>query len=206
MKNRIFKKFTLFDLVLIAMLAALGVAIKTVVVPLVHIITGPLFIPGGSVAGGIYMMFLVIAVFVVQKPMTAILLCGVQTVMVLVTGVLGSHGVLSIVTYMLPGIGVEVLFFLLGRKLASKEACFSAGVIANILGTILVNIIFFRLPIIPLMLSLAVGALSGGLGGLAAYAIGRQVRKLSGAVSQKKDETEDIDISKQDEEDKAEEA
>ena len=55
-----FEKLTLFDLVTIAMMAALGIAVKVVLVPLVHIITGPFFIPGGSISGGIYMLFIVL--------------------------------------------------------------------------------------------------------------------------------------------------
>jgi hypothetical protein len=50
----------MFDLVVIAMMASLGVAIKPVVVPLAHIITGPLYIPGGVIAGGFYMMWIVL--------------------------------------------------------------------------------------------------------------------------------------------------
>ena len=40
-------KFTMFDLLIVTMMAVLGVAIKPVVVPLAHIITGPLYVPGG---------------------------------------------------------------------------------------------------------------------------------------------------------------
>ena len=53
------KKFRVYDLVIIAMMAAIGVAVKPLVVSLVHIVTGPLFLPGGVVAGGLYMMWLV---------------------------------------------------------------------------------------------------------------------------------------------------
>ena len=61
------RKFSIFDLVIIAISAAIGVAIKPVIVPLVQIVSGPLFIPGGAIAGGFYMMWLVIGAGLVGK-------------------------------------------------------------------------------------------------------------------------------------------
>ena len=49
--KKLINKFSTFELVLIALSAALGIAVKPVIVPLVHIITGPLYIPGGAAAG-----------------------------------------------------------------------------------------------------------------------------------------------------------
>ena len=54
--KRLLQKFTVRDLVLIAAMAALGIAIKPVVVPLAHLVSTPLMIPGGALAGGLYMM------------------------------------------------------------------------------------------------------------------------------------------------------
>lgn len=55
MKLKALRGFSIFQLVIISVVAALGVATKPIIVPLVHIITGPLFIPGGAIAGGFYM-------------------------------------------------------------------------------------------------------------------------------------------------------
>ena len=41
-------RFSIYDLIIIAMMAALGIATKPIIVPLAHIITGPLFIPSES--------------------------------------------------------------------------------------------------------------------------------------------------------------
>ena len=69
-----FDKFSVFDLIIIAMISALGIASKPVIVPLSHIITGPLMIPGGVVAGGFYMLWLVLGAGIVGKPGIEILL------------------------------------------------------------------------------------------------------------------------------------
>ena len=50
--QKMLDKFSVFDLIIIAMISTLGIASKPVIVPLSHIITGPLLIPGGVVAGG----------------------------------------------------------------------------------------------------------------------------------------------------------
>jgi hypothetical protein len=57
--------------------------------------------------------------------------------------------------------------------------CFISGIAANIAGTFLVNLVFFRLPLVPLILSLSSAALSGGLGGIIAYSVIKQFRKFN---------------------------
>lgn len=190
-----FENFTLFDLVIISMMSALGIAVKVVLVPLVHIITGPLLIPGGSISGGIYMMFIVLAAMIVKKPGTAFLVCLVQAILIIITGTMGSHGIMSIVTYLLPGLGVEILYFAIGKFRYTQGGCFSAGVVANVLGSFGVNFVFFRLPLIPLLLTLSLSALSGGLGGLLAHMISKQVDKLNLGKQASVEEDSDISLS-----------
>ncbi|MEG0854000.1 MAG: ECF transporter S component [Angelakisella sp.] len=175
--SRLFSRFTVFNLVLISVMAALGVAIKPVVVPLVHLITGPLLIPGGSVAGGIYMLWIVLGVSLIRKTGTGTLIAGVQAIMVIASGVYGSHGIMSLITYLLPGLAVDAAALIFAGCLDWKLKMFFCGMAANLTGTLLSNLLFFRLPTIPLVLSVSAGALSGGLGGLVAYAIrGRLIR------------------------------
>ncbi len=176
--RRYLKKFSLFDLVVIAMVAAIGIAMKPVIVPLVHIITGPLFIPGGAIAGGFYMMWIVVGAGLIKKPGTAILVALVQAILVTATGVFGTHGVISLITYLSPGIAVDLILFLTRQYADNIYSCFFAGMAANLGGTALTNFVFFKLPAVPLMLTLAGGALSGGLGGLLAYMIIKGIRKI----------------------------
>ena len=175
---RIFlSRFSLFQLMTISLMAALGVAVKSVITPVAHILTGPLYIPGGVVAGGVYMMFLVLAASLTGMRGAA-MLCGLcQGVIVLVVGVAGSHGVLSILTYTLTGLAVDLLLLLMRHKGCCVLCCFFGGMAANLTGTLLVNVAFFSLPFIPLVLSMAAGALSGGLGGVLAWVLTSRLRK-----------------------------
>ncbi|WP_432402573.1 ECF transporter S component [Wukongibacter sp. M2B1] len=172
-------RFSMFDLIIIAMMSALGIATKPVVVPLAHIITGPLYIPGGAIAGGFYMMWIVLGAGFVEKKGAATLVALVQAIMIIVTGAYGTHGIVSIVTYTLPGFMVDILLFIIRKKGSGLLDCFLGGIVANLSGTFLSNIVFFKLPIIPLILSLSSAALSGGLGGIIAYNIISKFEKLS---------------------------
>ncbi|ACB83929.1 ECF transporter S component [Natranaerobius thermophilus] len=174
--NTILKRFSIFDLIVISLMAGLGLATKPVIVPLAHIITGPLFIPGGVVAGGFYMMWIVIGAGLVGKLGTATLIAAVQAIVIMAIGFLGTHGFMSLFTYILPGLAVDLIFLVSRHRGCCIGCCFVAGIAANISGTFLVNLVFFRLPFIPLVLSLSAASLSGGLGGIIANAVVKQFK------------------------------
>jgi hypothetical protein len=173
-KEKLFGRFRVYDLVIIAVMAAVGIAIKPVVASAVHIISAPLMIPGGSLAGGLYMMWLVLAYAITGKTGSATLVGIVQAILVVFTGIPGSHGIMSFVSYTAPGIAIDVLMLLLlrvGGRDFDRLAAFLSGLAANMVGTWFVNILFFRLPPLFLALTLAAAALSGGVGGIIAYAL-----------------------------------
>src|SRR6056297_2509260 len=176
MLKKFLNSFSVFQLVIIALMAGLGVATKPIIVPLAHMITGPLYIPGGVIAGGFYMLWLVLGAGLVKKRGTATLISTVQAIMMVSLGIYGTHGLVSFFTYIIPGLAVDfvLLFF---KNFTGILACFLGGIVANLSGTFLVNIVFFRLPLIPLLLSLGSAALSGGLGGLIAYSVIQQFNK-----------------------------
>ena len=176
--RKILSGFSVFELLIIAMVAALGIAVKPVVSPLVRLVTGPLMIPGGVLAGGVYMMFLVLARGLVRRRFAGTLTAAVQAIIVLITGV-GSHGPATLATYIMPGVAVDlVMLIFCRRKPVSVPACFCAGIAANVTGAFLVSAALFDIPLAPLLLALAVAALSGGLGGLLAHALLKQVYRL----------------------------
>ncbi|MGI6737139.1 MAG: ECF transporter S component [Anaerovoracaceae bacterium] len=191
--RRFFRRFTVYDLVIMAIMAAIGIAIKPVVVPLAHLITGPLMIPSGALAGGLYMMWLVIGYGIVRKPGTSTLIALVQAILVVITGVVGSHGVLSFFTYLMPGLVMDLLLLVTGHRVCCRGCAVMSGLAANVTGTVCVNVVFFQAPGVYLILILAVAALSGAVGGLIAWQLlevmdryhmiggsrGRRRRKLS---------------------------
>lgn len=176
--SKFIKEYSILEIIIIAMMASLGLATKPIIVPITHMITGPLFIPGGAVAGGFYMMWIVLSASLINKKGAATLTALTQALIVMISGSFGSHGIISILTYSLPGIMIDLYLIISRRMISNKVDFFISGIIANLSGTYLSNLVFFRLPIIPLAISLLSASLSGGLGGILAYIIRNQLNKF----------------------------
>ncbi len=183
--NRLLQRFTVYDLVILAVMAAVGIAIKPVLVPLAHLVSGPLMIPGGAFAGGLYMMWLVVGYGIVKKPGSASLIGLVQALLVVLTGVVGSHGMMSFVTYISPGLAMDVLLLLIGHRVCCRSCAVLAGAAANVTGTICVNLVFFQAPGVYLVLMVAIALLSGGIGGALAWELLRIMERY-GLVAKKR--------------------
>jgi len=182
--SKLTKRFSIYELLAVTLMAALGMAVKPVVHSLAQIITGPLAIPSGVLAGGIYMMFLVLAAGLTGRRFSATLAGLVQAIISLILGI-GSHGIMNFLIYLMPGLAVDGsiwLFWLLQKDktstVPSAPACFCACMAANICGSFPVSVVVFDIPPIPLMLSLCTAALSGGLGGLLGRLIIKQIKRL----------------------------
>ena len=169
--------YSVKDLILIAAMAALGLAVKAVVTPLIHLASAPLFIPGGALGGGIYMMWLVMAVGITGKRGAATLAGVVQAILVILTSIGGSHGLLSLVSYTLPGIAIDIWLLISRHRLCCLPCAFVSCILANLSGTVAVNLIFFQLPMLPMLLSFAAAAFSGGVGGVLAWHLLVALRK-----------------------------
>jgi hypothetical protein len=83
---------------------------------------------------------------------------------------------MTLLSYTLPGVAVDLILYLVKHKVCCPPCAFLAGLAANVSGSALVNIIYFRLPFVPLTLALTVAALSGGLGGIIAYKASQLVK------------------------------
>jgi len=175
--NKILKRFSIYDLSMMAIMAVIGIAIKPIVVPLAHIISGPLMIPSGAFAGGLYMMWLVIGYGIVKKPGTATIIAIVQAILVLITGVVGSHGIMSLFTYVTPGVVMDLFLLAIGHRVCCRGCAVLSCAVANVTGTACVNIVFFQMPGMYLILVLSVALFSGGIGGLFAWELLKVMNK-----------------------------
>lgn len=170
------------------MLTAVSIAFKTVVGILVRLITGPLGIPGGALAGGFYMLWLPLAIVLVGKRGCAFAISAVQTVIMITSGAPGSHGVWTIFTYMLPAVLTEIIFIYRPKKGYNILHYIMATVLANMAGTFGSNLLFFRMSLYPLLFTLLAAATSGALGGAVAYFAYNKVIKSGVMKSMGKDQ------------------
>jgi hypothetical protein len=164
--------FSTLDFVLIAGFAGAGIAVKPFIVSLVHIVSTPLMIPGGSLAGGLYMLWPIMARIATGRTGAATLVGLLQGIVVTLTGIPGSQGLASIATYILPCIAIDIIF-LFGPNILTA---FFSGIASNLIGVAAVNLLFFKLPIYFLLLVFFISALSGGVGGLIAWGIGKKIK------------------------------
>ena len=176
--SKFLQRFSIYELVLIAVMASLGIAVKPVVVPIAHLISGPLMIPSGALAGGFYMLWLVVGFGMTGKYGTGTLISLVQALMVLFVGVIGSHGAVSLISYTLPGFFMDLVLFLIGHRVCCRPCALIAGAVANLAGTFAVNLVFFSLPPVFLLMTATISLLSGGVGGLLSWELLKVLRNF----------------------------
>lgn len=173
MKKRL--HFSTQDLLTIAMLAALGLAVKPLVKVMTHFVATPLGLPGGALGGGFYMMWLSLALALTKRFGAAGLTGLIQGLIVLITGWFGSHGALSLFTYALPGLAIDIVGYVY-RRFDKMDGQLLYCVVANLMGTWIVGMIIMRLPKAPFVLAFALSIVSGLVGGALAYFIYRELK------------------------------
>lgn len=172
-----FKKFSVKDLILIAALAAIGIAIKPIVGPIVKMVSTPLGIPGGSFAGGFYMMWLVLAVMMVGKGGSGTIFGILQAIGVMIFPFAGNQGAISLITYTIPGLLADLIFFLfLYRRHLVAHLVICA--LANVAGAVLSAVLIFRHPPLILIGIACIALASGIVGGYLSYSIYISLKKM----------------------------
>lgn len=171
------KNFSVKDLILIAALAAIGISIKPIVGPIVKMFSTPLGIPGGSFAGGFYMMWLVLAVMMVGKPFSGTIFGILQAIGVMIFPFAGNQGAISLITYTVPGLLADLVFFLLlYRKHLVAHLLICA--MANIAGSVIAAVLIFRHPPLILIGITCLALASGIVGGYLSYSIYISLKKM----------------------------
>lgn len=170
-------KFSTRDLIVIAVMAAIGLSIKPVISPLSKLISTPLMLPGGSFAGGFYMMWMVLALALTGKPGAASIFGFIQAVVVLIMGSYGNHGALSLLTYTVPGLVLD-LAALAFRDKRLLICHLSLCALANITGAMIMALLIFRHPPVMLIVTLCTSLASGIIGGYLSWLIHFELRKL----------------------------
>ncbi len=165
------------NLVLMALFASLGLATKNIIHPLIALAAGPLYIPTGAIAGGIYMMWPVIAYGIVRKVGTASITALIQAFISLVLP-FGNFGLLSFVIYLAPGLAIDGFFLLSRHKACCIGCCAGAAAVANVVGTLLVGSLVLFLPGFALLFIALIAAISGFVGGFIANMLVVRTRKL----------------------------
>jgi ABC-type thiamin/hydroxymethylpyrimidine transport system permease subunit len=170
-------KTATIDLVTMALFASLGIATKNIIYPMAATITGPLYIPAGSVAGGIFMMWPIIAYGLVRKVGAATTVALIQASISLLMP-FGNFGLLTFLVYLAPGLAIDGVFLVSNHKACCAGCCLVAAAIANAVGTLLVGLLILALPSVALLFTVMIAAISGGIGGVIANMLLHKTRKM----------------------------
>jgi len=167
------RRFSTYDLIIIALMAALGLGPKQLIRPLLALITAPLFIPGGAIAGGFYMLWIVLTKRLVPKFGSGLMFAITQALVVMILP-FGNHGIFTLITYTLPGLSVDLVDLLFFKMNNSIICSLIEGSVANIIGTISVLFIY-GMPSEYILFVALLAIFTGNIGGIIAYYIAKSV-------------------------------
>ncbi len=172
------RRFNLRAIVFMALCCDLGLISKKLISPAANLVTEFLHIPGG-IATSFSLMFLVVAASLVPLPFCATLMGGVQSLLALALGTTGSMGLLAPISYILPGLAID-LVLLLWNKAAGDPSLgiMIASVAASVTACLVANTIVFRLWGIVLLLYVCVSATSGAVVSLLANMLVERLRPV----------------------------
>ncbi len=155
-----------------------GLFSKKLVSPAANLITDFLHIPGG-VATSFSLMFLVIAASLIPVFGCAAVMGAIQSMLALFFGMTGSMGILAPIGYILPGLVIDLIFFL-SRKITGDSApgIMPAMILSSVAACLTATIIVFRLRGLVLLLYVLVSAASGSLCGLLAVSLSCRLKPI----------------------------
>lgn len=164
------KQTKLNMLIFMALCCSLGLVVKKLVNPLANFVTEALHIPGG-ISTGFSIMFLVIAAEVVRTKKSGTIMGAVQGFLALALGRIGSMGILAPLSYLVPGMTIDFVYWLQKYlKLSRTERMVLANALAAVMASLTANMLVFHLsgPVLWLYLcvSLTSGSIYGYLGSL----------------------------------------
>lgn len=142
-----------------ALCCIIGLLSKKLMNPFANIITDALRIPGG-VSTGFAIMFIIIAVELVQEKHSGSLMSFMQGILALMLGRVGSMGAFMPLAYLIPGIVIDLCYMMM-KHFPFKERFMITNSLAAMSASLFANLLVFRLSGIVLILYLSISALFG---------------------------------------------
>ncbi|TWH77006.1 ECF transporter S component [Sedimentibacter saalensis] len=170
------EKFELREMIYISLLAATATVSKVPIRILSNFLTSSIGLPGGIIGGIYYMFWIVAACAVVRKRGTATLFCAVQ---IFVTIATSSMPVIKLITYLPPGIAIDLFLIAYGKFEYNKGIMMILGAIANSAGALTQAALLMNLPLAAVVVSTLTSAFSGAAGGYFAYMVVSRIVRSS---------------------------
>lgn len=162
------ERFSLTEMIYISLLATTATISKVPIKALSIFLTSSVGLPGGIVGGVYYMFWIVAACAIVKKHGTATLFCVIQ---IFVSLIISSMPIIKLITYLPPGIAVDLFLILRRRNEYNKGVMMFLGALANCAGALTQAILIMNLPLIATLVSCITAFVSGAVGGYLAYLV-----------------------------------
>ena len=174
------KNQRLFTLNVMALCCLMGLLTKKLINPLANVITESLHIPGG-ISTGFSIMFLIIAAELIRLPRCGVMMGTVQGLLALIMGRVGSMGLLSPIGYVMPGLAIDLVYYLCRSPMFSRtDRMVLANGLAAVVASLTANLIVFHLQGAVLWLYLSVSATCGSFYGLLGSTIAARLSNVYG--------------------------
>ncbi len=135
--------------------------------------------PVGVFTGGLYMFWPILAGSIVRRPGSTLATCLIQAVLALVTGFTGLLGPAACISYVTPGVVMEVLFHVARRirpdGVDRVVTLMLAGMLGNLAGSMTNAYLFFALRGHALTVAITSSLVSGAGGGWLACVVGKRL-------------------------------
>lgn len=171
------RKFTLRQLLFLALSCDLGLFSKQLIAPAANLLTDALRIPGG-VGTSFSLMFLTLAASLTPHPLSGTLAGFVQGLTALVIGRIGSMGIFTPLAYIVPGLVVDAVLYFTRRLSSASERLAIANAAASAAASLTANLLVFRLDGSALLLYLSVSVTTGSVCGVAAGRISSLLKPI----------------------------
>lgn len=170
------KNYRLQRIIFLALCSDLGLFSKRLIAPAANLITDFFRIPGG-IGTSFSLMFLVIAAEISWTFGDAMFMSIVQSITALAVGMTGNMGLLSPIGYIIPGLAIDLLYYI-SRKynISMQLRVVAANIVSAVMASLTANMIVFHLNGFLLILYLSVAAASGSICGCLGYVLVKRLR------------------------------
>lgn len=108
------RKYEIIQWIFMVLCCAMGMMSNGMILPVSNIVTGIMRTPGG-IETGFSLMFLTVGAWFVEIPYAATIMGIVQGLMAICLGMTGSMGLLVPIGYIIPGIAIDICYFILKK-------------------------------------------------------------------------------------------
>ena len=165
----------LVEFIIMIVFCFAGIFCKKVINPFANVVTDSLHIPGG-ISTAVSLMFMVMASAFTSRKWSATAMGIMQAAFALAMGSVGSMGVFLPVSYVIPGIVIDLVMVLYKKEILTlRLSAFIANILSSVSAAVIADIIVFHLPVPILTLYLCVAALSGAICGAVAAVISSSI-------------------------------